>query len=654
MLAATVCFALAPVGLVLAQAPTRVQVRLILLDTVVADRKGHPVAGLHQEDFDLLVDNERVPIHSFEEKCPGLTAEDKEAAVAAAGGASPRNSILVFDFSHLMVISRRNAIRAARRFIDEGMASGDRVMILALKRGLYMISGFTEDRDILAAKLSSLLDDPAMTDTAALSEENSIERLVKEFGIRSRDITSSLPGRRPAGGAEQECKAEARMSERETASSLRLLASAMPAFAEVSGRKAMILFTETLRDDPGLPYYEACGIGMLARPSNMLTVQPEMEDLVRKANLAGVSFYPVHAGGIGAGPTSPSRHSATGFQAHIALSTGGSHSVLMKDDQLSFRQAAQDMSCHYVIGYLPEETIDPGDHVVSIAVRGPGMRVRHRQSFTVQTAREASESQMLAALATPGLKRDLGIETRAYAMGEGRRRERRVLLKVSVPARDLVGMRLPDGGRHGSVQIRGGILSKDELRCSFTRDVPFQGATEPDSGRRIGVEMMCAVPEGEHEIVVAARDEGAGSMGTFWGKLRVGSPRLESRTLLWAGAGPDVWLGEEPASLFVRASGSIHENESARVTSVACLPKGSRSSLPEQSPSGSMVLDGPVRLQARVRAIFPEEAGGCRVVGGDIQQGALVPGHYRVLLELDSPWQAVGSPAEFEVTTASP
>ncbi|MGH9866795.1 MAG: VWA domain-containing protein [Candidatus Polarisedimenticolia bacterium] len=645
-------FATAAIALAFSQSPpTRVDVRLILLDTVVTDKKGSPITGLRLEDFDLLVDNVRVPIHSLEEKCAGAGG----AGAPSDTPPEPRQFVLVFDFSHLMVVSRRDAIQAAERFVSDGMAPGDSVMVLALMRGLYVVNGFTSDRAFLRDKLAALREDRSMTDTLALTEENTIERLIIESGRRSQAGAFMMRGPRSSGGLgalELECKSEARISEREVASSLALLAGAMPALAGLPGRKAMILFTETLRDDPGLPYYEACGIGMLGRPSTMLTVQPELDDLVRKANLAGVSFYPVHAGGMGSVATSPSRHSAGGLQAHVALATGGSNSILMKDQQVSFRQAAQDMSCHYVVAFRPDEAMRSGDHVVSLTVRRSGVKVRHRQSFTLQTPEEASESEILAALATPGLKRDLKIEAHGYGMGEGRRGKRRVLLKASVRASDLMVVRAVRSDRAGLVQIRGGIISNSELQCSFTRSIPFEDPPGAAASRRIGVETVCEVPEGEHEIVVAARDEMAGSMGTFWGKLRVGSPRREGRIFLWGGPGLDLWQGDADTDLFVRPAGTIREGEKGRLTWIACIDGAGARSRPSPAPSGSTLLEGPIRLRLDARPVYVEETAGCRAMGVDIRAGALPPGRYHVRPEVQPPWKAAGQPAEIEVTPA--
>ncbi len=494
-----------------------------------------------------------------------------------------------------------------------------------------------------------------MVDTAAFEEEHTIESLEKEHGTSSMDGSALMRGRGrrvTVSGGNQDCKGLASMAEREVASSLTMLSSAMSAFTGLPGRKAMMLFTETLRDDPGLPYYEACGIGMLSRPSNMLTVQPEMDALVREANLAGITFYPVHAGGLVGGATSPARQSATGFQAHVALATGGINSVLLKDPRKSLRQAAQDMGCHYVIAYRPDEKLSDGDHVVSIAVKRPGVKVRARQSFSLQPAPAAAEGEILAALATPGIKRDFHIEAHAYGLGADRRGGRRIVLKASVLASDLLTIRGANQEREGSMQIRGGVISDNELKCSFTSDVAFVSAPGSPASRRIGVEHLCAVPEGEHEIVVAARDQTAGSLGTFWGKLRVGSPRKEARILLWSVPGGDAWQGTSPADLFVRRQATLGMDERARVTCVVCLDGTTGGRAP--APEATFVLEGPARLRLAASAVYPEETASCRVLGADIQPGALAAGRYRVVPEIQAPWRLVGPPGEIQVSPAAP
>ncbi|MFQ5702094.1 MAG: hypothetical protein ACE5HU_09640, partial [Acidobacteriota bacterium] len=122
---------------------SRVQVRLILVDVVVTDRKGEPIRGLPVEQFKLLIDNTRVSIHSFEQHCrpPGDAAVSMAASLT---GGTPRGEvrhmILAFDLSHMNATARNDAIRAARRFVNESMTAGDSVMVPGFLRGLHVIS----------------------------------------------------------------------------------------------------------------------------------------------------------------------------------------------------------------------------------------------------------------------------------------------------------------------------------------------------------------------------------------------------------------------------------------------------------------------------------------------------------------------------------
>lgn len=423
-------------GVTAVGSPSRIEVTLVLMDAVVTDRKGVPARGLGASDFDLLVDNVRSPIYSMERTCggestPASSAEDARKA------ASSDHYILLFDLSHMKIPARRNSIKAALRYVDEMMSPGDQVMALAVMKGLRIISNFTNDRVVLHDRLTSVIDDHDLIDTAPFEEENTIERFEQQRIHASFDT----PGRARSlavktSVTEAECRGEGRMAEMGAARAVRVLANAMPAFASMHGRKALVLFSETLREDPAAAFSEACGLDV-EQPSSAVTVLPEMRDLVRRANLAGVTFYSVHSGGMSARETPSLMRSAISFQTSLSLDTGGEAFVLMNNPLRVFERAKQDLSCYYTLGYKPPEGFRAGEHTVRLTTRAKGLSVRHRASFVIQSSSDVASDQMLAALSSPGLYHDLKVETHGYTLGDAGGRKRQLLLKASVPIEDL-------------------------------------------------------------------------------------------------------------------------------------------------------------------------------------------------------------------------
>ena len=85
----------------------RAEVRLVLLDTVVIDSDGNPVAGLEKEDFEIRRGGEIVSPDVLETRCD---SEAQQRQQMATGAGSPRSLILAFDYLHMPMLQREWAL----------------------------------------------------------------------------------------------------------------------------------------------------------------------------------------------------------------------------------------------------------------------------------------------------------------------------------------------------------------------------------------------------------------------------------------------------------------------------------------------------------------------------------------------------------------
>lgn len=200
-----------------------------------------------------------------------------------------RHVMVLFDFSHLMIAPRRDAINATIRFVEEAMGPRDRVMLLGLMRGVHLLHRFSSDRASLRSRLEAVLADRALIDPAPFEEDNTIEALIGEMRDNRvrRSPRMGMMSPDPIGSLVARCEGEARPAEMETTSSVRALAICPPSEA---CRAATHLLHRDAAGEPGLPYLAACGADGIRQPSLGLTLYPEMDDLIRRANLAGVSL----------------------------------------------------------------------------------------------------------------------------------------------------------------------------------------------------------------------------------------------------------------------------------------------------------------------------------------------------------------------------
>src|ERR1039458_8619833 len=123
-----------------ADAPTvfRAETRLVLVDTVVTDKKGNYIRDLAQKDFKVWEDGKEQPVSSFSfEESTGVS------------DARPRYMVLFFDNSTMNMGDQVQARAAAAKFIDAN-AGPDRLIAIADFGGTVHISqNFTADANRL-------------------------------------------------------------------------------------------------------------------------------------------------------------------------------------------------------------------------------------------------------------------------------------------------------------------------------------------------------------------------------------------------------------------------------------------------------------------------------------------------------------------------
>ncbi|HKZ20358.1 MAG TPA: VWA domain-containing protein [Acidimicrobiia bacterium] len=630
----------AAIASVLGSETSRVEVSLILLDAVVTDREGNHVAGLAREDFELIVDNVRTPIEAVEDRCV--------AGGAAAVGDGRRSLIVLFNLSHMLLTARNDAIRAAIRYVEDEMRPGERMMVLAFMNGLHIVSPMTEDRAELGSRLRRLLDDRSMVDPVPFEEENRVQQIGRSAVRRFRAEQFGQVGLIQV--PDLACETDVLQAEYRAARTLRTLANAMPAFGGLPGRKAFILFTETLRSREGPIMGNLCNVRLSEGLRGGLLARPELDDLQRRANLAGVSLYTVHAGGMGTGISDPLWEAARDLQVSLAMATGGRNLVLMKEPTLPFRQALHDLSCHYVLAWRPRDGMEPGRHRVLVRARQRGLSVRHREYVLVQSRSEAADNEMLAVLSNPGLYKELPVRVHGYSLSSTVPSRRTFLLRVSVEQSGLTGTPVNAATVNRTVQLRGAVLPPGgNVDCRFERTIPVDTPRSSDASGEAGVEVLCDLKEGEHEIVVAARDENGGALGAYWGRVTIKRPEEHAgmKALLWTAAGPSVWhqahdaewLPSAGRELTVDGDNVMGAQDAAALTFLLCRAK----SPAEPGLSAGVLLAGPSQVRLAARPASTHQKGRCLLMRADLSAGALIPGAYDVIPEAEEGWTAVGS-----------
>src|ERR1700723_2851256 len=178
------------------------ETRLVLVDTVVTDKKGNYVRDLAQKDFKVWEDGKEQPVSSFSfEESTGIS------------DARPRYMVLFFDNSTMNMGDQAQARAAAAKFIDVN-AGPDRLIAIAEFGGTVHISqNFTADAGrlkqvVMGLKTSTVSPNGDSSATVASiappSIGPSLSNAEADFGVRSvllalRSLAksmSSIPGRK--------------------------------------------------------------------------------------------------------------------------------------------------------------------------------------------------------------------------------------------------------------------------------------------------------------------------------------------------------------------------------------------------------------------------------------------------------------------------
>jgi VWFA-related protein len=170
----------------------RTETKVVLVDTVVTDKKGNYVRNLTAKDFKVWEDNKEQTIKSF-----GLQSDP-----AAPGGAQKRYIVLFFDNSTMDPGGQVQARQAAGKFIDSNAGPNRMMAIVNFGGSIQIAQNFTDD----AARLKQIVSGVKIAAVASNSGAavGQLSRAAADFGARDmllalRSLSKNLntvPGRK--------------------------------------------------------------------------------------------------------------------------------------------------------------------------------------------------------------------------------------------------------------------------------------------------------------------------------------------------------------------------------------------------------------------------------------------------------------------------
>jgi VWFA-related protein len=506
----------------------RISVNLIQFDVVVTDGKGNHVKGLEAADFEVLQDNQprKITHFSYVEGAPpqGPAPKYYSAPVRRAAGNAPppppmkakpsdvkRTIAFVVDDLGLSFESIAYVRSSLKKFVDQQMQPGDMVAIIRTGAGMGALQQFTMDKDLLYASIARVKWNPlgrvGVSSFRSFGTEDSAPLAESEFGQRTL-----------------------------TAGTLGAMEYIVDGLKDYQGRKALILYTESMR---------------MHHRGGSYGVSEPLQTLADDCARAQVVIYPVDPRGLqvlnlGAADkvstrrpdrmmSSLNRRRDQNFDSkegmhYLAEQTGGVFTQNTNNLNLGVNNALADQSGYYLIGWNPGSNAfnraKSGDlyHHVKIVVKRPGLKVRTRAGYSTapeKTGRPAygtRSDQLSSAINSPFTASDVHLHLTALFGNEGERGSH-VTSYLHVQAKDLTFTDDEDGFKQIKVDVllttygdNGGELDS----TNQTQTISVKGKTYERflrEGFVYKLDHPVRIP-GFYQLRAAVRDANSGKVGS--------------------------------------------------------------------------------------------------------------------------------------------
>jgi VWFA-related protein len=402
-----------------------IDVRVVNVEVVVTDWRGHRVTGLKPGDFRLKVDGKAVPLEYFTEVRDG-----RAAAPAAVGAGAPvppgteagetiGTQYLVFIDDFFSIGAQRDVVLASLKRELGQLGPADHMSIVDWDgTRLVRLADWSASREELAAALDRARTRPArgLEQRVALNllreEQQSQYRYDPDLTDGADDQLHRILGANPGLSMVEISYGQVLAAQIEGAAEA--VVSTLRGSAPPSGRKVLLLLSG------GWPfslqtYVQGNALPVVTRelPESLTALQ----GLADAANLLGYTIYPVDVPGLSTtlasaqvnpmeghpsyigGPGGASINMAEyprpaelttihtgeeqeieGTLDYLARETGGKP-LLNGNRQLALSRTSADTRSYYWLGFTPAWQRDDGSHEVKVEMVPRGLRARSRRGF---------------------------------------------------------------------------------------------------------------------------------------------------------------------------------------------------------------------------------------------------------------------------------
>ncbi len=516
----------------------RVDVDLVNLEVFVTDGDGQRVNDLQRQDFEIWVDGKQVEISNFYseiiEPTPPATAGTPEE-LAAEPTSQPvvdeqrrLNLVVYVDHINIHPTNRQKALHQLEAFLPQRAQAGDRVMLVGHARGLTIEQPLTNDPELINSGLDRLRQ------AAAGGSRKGMEKRI----LRRRVSQAFLDG--DPDQARSFLEQYKQTVRNELQQSVQALETVLRALAAVPGRKALLYVSDGLEQQPGADLEEQFFGGARLRDTGANIFQR----ISLAANAAQITFYTLDArGAVGSASSSELSANQTGGANRTTIDairnenlqepligmsepTGGRAFLGSGNVAGALETLSADFGSFYSLGYQATEAGHGQVHRVEVKVTRPGLRARHRTSYTAKKPTERVADRTLSSLLLERYENPLRVSL-TFAPAEKRRGNYLLPVTVNIPA-STVTFLPTETTAEARLRIFVAVQSEDGA-VSAVRDLPYPISVpidelEQTQAGTINFQTALQTRAGQQVIAISVWDELSGAESYAREALLIGKP----------------------------------------------------------------------------------------------------------------------------------
>jgi VWFA-related protein len=395
----------------------RTSVDRVVVDVIVIDRRGRPVADMTADDFTIQVDGKprRVASASFisssRRSAPAPSARPPYSSNEGEGGG--RQIMIVVDQGNISKLGARRPLEAAAAFID-GLSPADRI-------GLHVLPGagphidFTANHALVKSALPQVVgeSDPISGfHHIGVGEAYAIDRgdnlVLQEVAARECAGMSGLALSECEDGLPAEARMVVAQIRERTQSSLFAFRALLDRMSVSPGPKTILFVSEGLVVDREISDLEWVAEHAAKAQVSLYVLKLDRNEF--DASVARISPTWVE-----------DRELRVRGLETLAGYARGAVFPAAADPASAFQRLSIELSGYYLLSFEPEETDRDGKrHRIKVGTSRRDLTIRARQQFAVDPARSSmtDEQQLAEALRSPLVSPDIPLRATTYVMQE--------------------------------------------------------------------------------------------------------------------------------------------------------------------------------------------------------------------------------------------